>query len=153
MRSCLEKGIEYCGGVKLEKILSIEEILEFNPQNKYFFNYDGYKIKTTNHEYFILVENAQHCCEIWGYLTSEDDYGSFIGKELKSFELTDCALNTKKVEESGYYGDEYGGIQFVNFNFWDGTTLQFAVYNAHNGYYGHEILVLKDSEVLFEDEF
>lgn len=30
--------------------------------------YDGYKITTTEHEYMILIDNGQSCCESWGIL-------------------------------------------------------------------------------------
>ena len=113
-------------------------------------SYDGYKVKTSEHEYLILIDNEQNCCESWGYFASEDDFDSFIGKSLNSIELTDLALNNKKVEESGYY-DDCGGIQFVNFKFNDGSVLQFAVYNAHNGYYGHPIIIAKDENILLQD--
>ena len=115
-----------------------------------FSSYDGYKVKTTDHEYLILIDNGQNCCESWGYFSSDDDFESFIGKDLIQIELTDIALNNKKVEESGYYDDD-GGIQFVNFNFKDGRTLQFAVYNAHNGYYGHPIIIAKDENIMLQD--
>ena len=45
----------------------------------------------------------------------------------------------------------FGGIQFVDF-VTDRGTFQLAVYNSHNGYYGHGILVLKNDEVLLEDD-
>lgn len=113
--------------------------------------YDGYKVKTTEHEYLILIDNGQCCCESWGYFDSADNTNDFIGKELMSVELTDVALSKEKLEESGYYGGDCGGIQFVDFNMADGTVLQFAVYNDHNGYYGHPILVAKDENILLQD--
>ncbi len=112
--------------------------------------YDGYEVKTNIHNFLILISNGQCCCESWSYFTSEDETDDYIGKTLVDVELTDKALNTKKVEESDYYADE-GGIQFVNFKFSDGTVLQFAVYNSHNGYYGHPIIIAKDAEILIED--
>ena len=114
-----------------------------------FAEYDGFKIITTEHTYLILIDNGQCCCESWGYFASEDDLDGYIGKELISVELTDNARNHKKVEESGYY-DDYGGIQFVDFKMSDGSVLQFAVYNSHNGYYGHPIIVGKDEDIIFQ---
>lgn len=113
--------------------------------------YDGYKIKTSEHEYMILIDNGQNCCECWGYFSSDDDFARFIGKKLLSVECTDTALNTQKVEETAPYGFECGGIQFVDFKMSDGSVLQFAVYNEHNGYYGHPIIIAKDEDVLLSD--
>lgn len=115
-----------------------------------YAEYDGYKIITSDHEYVILIDNGQCCCESWGYFTSNDNPDDFIGKELLSVELTDVALNIKAVENSDYY-DDCGGIQFVNFNTNGGDVLQFAVYNAHNGYYGHPIIVAKDEDIIHQD--
>lgn len=110
---------------------------------------DGYKVETDKHIFYILINNEQSCCESWGYFSSEDNLEQFIGAELLEVRLTDKALNTRVVEESGYYEDE-GGIQFVDFVTTNGV-FQLAVYNAHNGYYGHNILVLRDDEILLND--
>lgn len=112
--------------------------------------YDGYCITTDKHDFHILIDNEQQCCESYGYFSSEDDFKSFIGKDLVEVYLTDKALNTIRVEEidDDY---EYREIQFVNFKFASGAVLQFAVYNAHNGYYGHDIIFVKDKEIFFED--
>ena len=155
----------------LGKILSIEEVTNVKLDNTGSLNggngsrlglsqmidalrgygsYDGYKIKTDIHEFYILIDNEQSCCESWGYFSSEDAFEPFIGKYLMEIVLTDKALNSKRVEESDYY-DDGGGIQFVNFNIADGTVLQFAVYNAHNGYYGLPIIFAKDEEVFHQD--
>lgn len=110
---------------------------------------DGYVVKTDQHTFYVLINNGQSCCENWGYFSSEDDHDQFIGANLLEVNLTDTALNTTKVEESDYY-DDAGGIQFVNF-VTDNGVFQLAVYNAHNGYYGHSILVAKDEEVLLNE--
>lgn len=112
--------------------------------------YDGYKIATTEHEYLVLIDNGQCCCESWGYFSTNDNPEDFVGETLAAVEITDKALNTKEVEKSGYY-DSAGGIQFVNFKTARGGVLQFAVYNAHNGYYGHPIIIAKDEEILHQD--
>lgn len=41
-------------------------------------------------------------------------------------------------------------IQFVDFVTSRGT-FQLAVYNSHNGYYGHGIIVAKDDEILLNE--
>lgn len=113
--------------------------------------YDGYSIVTSQHAFLILIDNGQSCCENWGYFSTEDDFSTYIGKELKEVNLTDTALNKRKVEENGYYGYDAGGIQFVDFVFTDGSVLQFAVYNDHNGYYGHGIIFSRDEEIFYSD--
>ena len=109
---------------------------------------EGYRIQTTDHTYWLLIDNQQDCCEQWGYFSTNDDPSDFLGKELIEIRLTDTALNTKKVTDELPYGLDAGGIQFVDFVFSDGSVLQFAVYNAHNGYYGHAIYFVRDSEML-----
>src|SRR6185437_12398098 len=105
-----------------------------------FDNMDGYEVETDQHVYRVLISNEQSCCESWGYLASDDDLTPFIGAELREVRLTDTALNTARVEASDYYGDDAGGIQFVDF-VTDRGTFQLAVYNGHNGYYGHGVIV------------
>lgn len=112
-------------------------------------NMDGYEVETDQHIFRVLISNEQSCCEDWGYLASEDDLATFVGTELQEVRLTDTALNTAKVEASGYYEDQ-GGIQFVDF-VTDQGTFQLAVYNSHNGYYGHGILVAKDNDIILND--
>lgn len=114
-----------------------------------YSNMDGYKIETENHTYYVLIDNGQSCCENWGYFSSEDDLSLFIGNDLIEVRLTDTALNQIVVDKSGYYEDA-GGIQFVDF-VTDKGVFQLAVYNAHNGYYGHGIIVAKDEEILLND--
>lgn len=131
----------------LGTIQNIEEV--YDVKGTGWSNKDGYRVETDKHTFHVLIGNSQSCCESWGYFSSEDDLNDFIGAELYEINLTDTALNKKKVEESGYYNDS-GGIQFVDFST-DIGTFQLAVYNSHNGYYGHDISVLKDEDVLLDD--
>ncbi len=154
----------------LGKILSIEEVTNIQLGNSGALNgsngsqlgmkqmlnalmggssYDGYRIKTDKHEFNILIDNGQCCCESWGYFYLNDDEQEFVGSELLEVNLTDKALDKQKVEESDYY-DDCGGIQFVDF-VTDKGILQFSVYNAHNGYYGHPIIFAKDEEIFYQD--
>jgi hypothetical protein len=110
---------------------------------------DGYVVTTSNTKIMVLIDNGQSCCESWGYFSSDDDLSSFIGADLKEVNLTDVACKKEAVEKSDYYEDE-GGIQFVDFVTNRGV-FQLAVYNAHNGYYGHGIAVVIGDEVIHED--
>lgn len=105
--------------------------------------YDGYKIETDEHVFYILIDNSQNCCESWGYFSTEEDLKSFVGRDVADFRLSESKGN----------GEDYdaGGVQFVDFVMADGMVLQFAVYNSHNGYYGHSIIVAKDDEVIYSD--
>lgn len=138
--------------VGLGKIICIEPVYDFAAPPGMTPDHcpmDGYSVQTDQHQFLVLIENEQSCCESFGIITSEDDHTPFIGSELREVLLTDRALNQKRVEDSGYYEDD-GGIQFVDFRTSRGV-FQLSVYNAHNGYYGHRILVLKDADVLLSE--
>jgi hypothetical protein len=78
-------------------------------------------------------------------VSSDDEFHEFIGAELLSVDIVDKALN-KKTDIDVYEG----GIIFVNIETSKGI-LQFAVYNEHNGYYGHSArVVVGDSELCNE---
>lgn len=109
---------------------------------------DGYEVITDQHKYLLLIDNDQCCCEYWGYfVTNETDIGRYVGKELAEVRLTNTALDTVKLENKGLGKEE---IQFVDFCFADGDVLQLAVYNSHNGYYGHGIYFIKDDVKLLD---
>lgn len=155
----------------MERIISITELNDKKIDYETFKDvalypgegFDGYEIVTSEHVYMILIDNTQNCCESWGYIVSEDNFEDFIGKELISVELTDTALNKDNIENIAKYKEKVddiidcinfvntGGIQFVDFKMSDGNVLQFAVYNEHNGYYGHSIIVAKDNKILLQD--
>lgn len=109
---------------------------------------DGYVVTTTNHTYRVLIDNEESCCESWGYFSTDDNLEDYIGSELISVELTDKALKTEPIEELEYL--DCGGVQFVTFKTSKGD-FQLAVYNGHNGYYGHGIIVAEDDKILCDD--
>lgn len=113
-------------------------------------NMVGYKVETDLHTFCVLIDNEQLCCENWGYMTSEDDLDYFVNTELLEVKVTDTALNQKVLTKMS---DEYvnaNEIQFVDF-VTDKGTFQLAVYNSHNGYYGHSIVVAKDEDIILND--
>lgn len=113
---------------------------------------DGFEVVTDKHRFLVLIDNGQSCCEDWGYICSEDDTEYFIGSELREVRCTDTTLKQatlNKADPDGY-GFDRGGIQFVDFVTNNGT-FQLAVYNSHNGCYGHGIIVAKDDDILLND--
>lgn len=111
---------------------------------------DGYKVDTDKHVFYVLIDNGQSCCENWGYMTSEDDLNYFVGAELLDVKVTDTTLNQKVLTKMNNEYIDTSEIQFVDFITNKGT-FQLAVYNSHNGYYGHGIVVAKDNEILLNE--
>lgn len=122
----------------MEKILRIEET-NFKTEERSWGSYDGYQIITDLQTIKIGISSGQCCCESFGCLITNDDTKEFIGAELKSLAIVDTALNNKKIEELEYL--DSGGAMFVNLETSEGL-LQFVAYNAHNGYYGHEAVLV-----------
>lgn len=110
---------------------------------------DGYKIETEKHIFHVLIENGQQCCEDWGYITSDDDLEYYIGSELLEVDTIDTELNQKIITEIEEDFDDISmnDIEFVDFRTSIGV-FQLAVYNLHNGFYGHQIMIKKDGEIL-----
>jgi len=137
-----------CGesGKRLGLAEAINSVFDYNL-------FDGYKIETTLKTFYILISNGQNCCEDWGYLTPNDDLNYFIGKEIDRISLTDMNLSNKELKQLAKrlrWLDE-GGVQFLTMHMKDGEVLQFAVYNGHNGYYGHSIIIVEDDKILLQD--
>ena len=124
-----------------EVIIKIEGDVDFGVEEGDYGSYggyEGYTVTTNKRRINIGVSKGQHCCERTGYFTSEDDPKTFIGHRLIGIEVVDTALAKTDIEDLEYL--DQGDTMFVNFNT-DSDTLQFVVYNAHNGYYGHEATI------------
>lgn len=130
----------------MEKILRIEEGVFKSDKNSWTV-FEGYIVVTDKQSIKIGISNEQSCCEDWGYLSTNDDLGDFIGTELRSVSITDTDLNTKNIEELQYL--DAGGAMFVNINTSVGL-LQIVCYNGHNGYYGHAVTVISE-QIKHED--
>lgn len=116
---------------------------------------EGFKIKTTEHTILVLIDDGQSCCENAGFFATEDDFSEFIGSELFEMNFTDTELRAGVLKSQGFeyeseHGFDGGGIQFVTFKTSSGD-FQLAVYNSHNGYYGHGIIVAQDEKILLDD--
>lgn len=122
----------------MEKILKIEE-KKFKTKDSDWSSYDGFEITTNLQVIRIGISDYQSCCENYGCIITNDDCSDFINAELKSIEIVDEILDHKIIEP---IDDLYeGGAMFVNLETSEGL-LQFVAYNAHNGYYGHDAVLL-----------
>lgn len=118
----------------IESITAVENV-KMQPDAEWR-DFDGYEVKTSKQVIKLGISNGQSCCESWGHFWMNDKPDDFVGAEVTAVTLTDTALKTEKAPE--VYD---GGIMFVNIETNRGT-LQFTAYNAHNGYYGHEAVVI-----------
>lgn len=136
----------------MEIIKNIKEVSDVYFNNDKWGTYDGYCIETDSRKLYFVINNEQRCRENWGYLASEDDFGSFIGSELKNVYVTDSELGT--IVSNMKEDLDAGSAMFINVETTRGL-LQFAAYNEHNGYYGHAVrLVSKydDKTVIEADD-
>lgn len=121
----------------MEKILKITETDFKIGENS---GLSGYIIETDKQEIKFGTSNYQSCCEHWGYFSSNDNFDEFIGADLLSIETVDTAINVEQLEAESADVDD---CMFVNIKTSEGL-LQFAVYNSHNGYYGHSVKLISE---------
>ena len=127
--------------MKKEIIKNIEEV-KIMTDKEYEEYSDGFKISTSYHNIYILIDSETECCENHGCIMSEDDITDFIGAEILNIYMTDHELKTYDLsyQIEGDKLDYRDYAMFVNIDTSNGP-LQFVVYNLHNGYYGHDILI------------
>lgn len=101
----------------------------------------GYEITTNTQIIKLGIDTDHRCCERYGYFLSKDEISDFIGAKLVGINITDTALNSDVLENVGDLYD--GDVMFVNLET-DKGTLQFVAYNSHNGYYGHDAIVISE---------
>lgn len=112
-----------------EKIIAIRE---FENEGS-----EGYIIKTTEQEITFSIDNCQQCCESFGYMTSDDDLQDFIGRELRGIAVVDEDYARFDLED---FWLDAGGVVFIEVQT-DIGSFQVALYNSHNGYYGHTVSI------------
>lgn len=132
--------------------MKITEIkLDTNFRSKasgYEDSYEGVVIVIDNSKEFKFgISDRQDCCESWGYLHSSDEVDNFIGADFLSWEEVDTWPESIENPEEKW-GFDSGGFQAINVITSKGL-LQFVVYNAHNGYYGHSVVIV-DGEITKE---
>ena len=137
------------------KIKNIEEIENKNiPTLGKYNRYDGFVITFDNDTTLaLIVSSGQSCCEQYGAVTTEENLQDYIGAEYIQHDIVDqqLAVRSNIIADSNIYDIpslDSGDIIFLNVQT-DRGTLQFSVYNCHNGYYGHAAYVYyQDQQVL-----
>ena len=104
------------------------------------YSYEGFVITTSKQEIKLGISDGQRCCERWGYFLTNDNPEDFIGANVLSVDIVDEILDKKKDVEI-----YEGSVIFVNIET-DRGTLQFTAYNEHNGYYGHDAIVVANGK-------
>lgn len=121
----------------MSKILNIEFVYNVNFNDDYPC-YDGFKIETEDEEMYFLINNFQQCCENWGtYLYTPEDLKDYIGAEYLGYDEKSCSEIENHLKNEVVDPDE---ICFLNIHTSNGT-IDFAVYNSHNGYYSHAVIL------------
>jgi len=125
-----------------EKILRIGEFTgEKIDNDAKWRHYSGFEIETDAQCIVLGIDDGQSCCESWGYFMSHDDVADFIGATVVGVSIVDTALCVARVEREEAHTRDDGDIMFVNIDT-DRGVLQFCAYNKHNGYYGHQAVVI-----------
>lgn len=125
-------------------IFSGLSIVDINP---FYEELDGVKIDFDNDKSLVFgISNDQDCCEEWVYISQVDneDVSNYIGAKIRSIEIVDYYVSTQLEEIGACETDCY----FLNVMTTKGE-LNFAVYNIHNGYYGHRVTMKYDNKEMF----
>lgn len=124
----------------VEKILKIREF-----EDK---RWKGYEVTTSSQVIEIKIDNDQQCCESFGTICSNEDFDYYIDSELVGIDILDKEFELKEILIKNI-SDEYDGYAiFVNL-ITNLGTIQFALYNQHNGYYGHDV-VISSKQITFK---
>ena len=109
------------------KILSIKEDTIVDKSSGWRESYEGLIIKTNKGSIKLVISDGQSCCEQWGALFFEtpDDVSQFVGAKILQIQDIDI-----KREE---FIDNETQLRITT----DRGIIQYAIYNEHNGYYGH----------------
>lgn len=121
----------------MSKILNIDEVYNIDLNDRYS-RYDGFVVETEEEEIYFVIQNGQQCCENWGvYLYTVENLKDYIGAEYLGYSENSCDQIIKDLEEEYVSSNE---TCFLNIHTSKGD-IDFAVYNSHNGYYAHTVIL------------
>ena len=124
--------------MKIAKIISAER-KDFKDNEKEYGNeYYGYVITTDVGIIYIGIDSYQQCCEDWGVNISTE-LNSLISKTLVNIEETDYNSNIEIYANS--FDSEENMRVYLKLEFENDLPTYVLLYNIHNGYYRHNILI------------
>lgn len=122
----------------MSKIVKIEEVNNVNFNDSRYPCYDGFRIETEDEEMYFLIDNLQSCCENWGtYLYTPEDLREYVGADYLGYDESSCSEIENGLKSEYVESDE---ICFLNIHTSKGI-IDFAVYNSHNGFYAHDVVL------------
>ena len=121
---------------KEPKYETIESIKEFEGNG-----WEGYKIKTNKQVIEIKIDSQRDCCEDWGHICSDEDLDRYKDAHLYSISIVDNDSRKDILVGLDIDDLESGNACFVNLDTNLGIV-QFALYNQHNGFYGHPVKIV-----------
>ena len=137
-----------------KQITTIDELFDVEIfQDGYTQEYSGYRLTLSdNNSIMFMIDSYQQCCESFGYLSTNDNIQDFIGSTIQKVEIVTGDNYTKSdLIISNYNGKDTIEVDVKECVFLIVTTdkgeLTFAVYNAHNGYYSHDVKVFVGDKV------
>ncbi len=111
--------------------------------------FDGYQIVLSDKTvWFLGIANGSQCCERWGYFSPQDDLSYYIGAEFQGLFFTTYGQDRIELPPDVVSMDA-GDVAFVSIMTSLGV-LNLAVYNAHNGSYGHRVILEKNHQQIDE---
>jgi len=128
-------------------ILEIKEVEDVAFKGRYA-KFDGYRLALSGFiSIYLLIENGQACSEEYGYISTNDNLQEFVGATILKIELSNEIelIDLTEIKKlSGLVKDEFYA-EFITIYTSKGS-FQLAVYNAHNGFYGHQVLCILKNE-------
>lgn len=122
----------------MSKILKIEEVYNITLGNSKYTTYDGITIETEDEVIYFVIENGQNCCENWGtYLYTPEKLENYVGADYLGYTESTCEQIVNSLKNEYVSPDE---TCFLNIKTSKGD-IDYAVYNSHNGYYSHDVVL------------
>lgn len=125
----------------IKEIVVVTEDGDFSDENTVGF--EGYIVRmVSGKSLYVLIAAYQNCCEDWGYMTAEDDdLDYYVGAVITKVDVVMGSQGDTGFRTLDAIDYDSGGVSFLRIHTTKGT-LVIAVYNAHNGYYGHDVKII-----------